>query len=276
MKNIIVGPTNSYHGFTLEQALRGISGAGFKFVELSAVLGWTEHVMAYMSKEQKNHAKSLLDKYGLTPITLSGHCNLMDETRLADFEKNIELAAEFNCKYIVSSTGEAHSAKNEVLTDEGLVKNIQKLVPTLEKKGITMVLEIHGEYNTGEKLFALTQKIDSPLVSINYDTANVVYFGGKLPTDDIKTCASGVRYVHLKDKKGPQKEWNFPGVGNGDLPLAQFMEYMDQVGYEGPYSVEIEYTQDFCMRDKDRPGDTDIADREMAESYKYLKSIGRL
>jgi sugar phosphate isomerase/epimerase len=125
-------------------------------------------------------------------------------------------------------------------------------------------------------MFALTKKVDSPLVAINYDTANVYYFGGKIPTDDIKICASGVKYVHLKDKKGEQKEWNFPGVGNGELPLADFMDYMDAQGYTGPYSVEIEYTQDYCMRDKDQPGDIDRADKEMADSFAYLKSLGRV
>lgn len=276
MKNVFAGHTNSYHGFTLEQALSGISRAGFGYVELSAVRGWTEHVMPDMSKEEKNHARSLLQKYGLTPIGLSGHCNLMDEARLADFERNIELAAEFGCKYVVSSTGEAHFGKDEVFTDDGLVANIKKVIPALEKHGLMMVLEIHGEHNTGEKMFALTQKVNSPLVAINYDTANVFFFGGNLPTDDVKTCVAGVSYVHLKDKIGPQKEWNFPGTGNGELPLAAFMDYMDQQGYKGPYSIEIEYTQDYCMRDKDRPGDIDVADKEMADSYAYLKKLGRV
>ena len=91
--------------------------------------------------------------------------------------------------------------------------------------------------------------------------------------DDIKTCVDGVKYVHLKDKIGPQKEWNFPGTGNGELPLREFIGYMAKNGYEGPYSVEIEYTEEYCMRDKDQPGDLDIANKEMADSYKFLASI---
>ena len=125
-------------------------------------------------------------------------------------------------------------------------------------------------------MFALTKKVNSPLVAINYDTANVIFYGGKTPLEDIKTCASGVRYIHLKDKKGPREEWNFPGVGNGELPLAEFMDYMDGQRYDGPYSIEIEFTKDYCMRDKDQPGDIDIADKEMSDSYAYLKSLGRV
>ena len=35
MQNILAGHTNSYHTYTLDQALEGISKAGFKYVELS-------------------------------------------------------------------------------------------------------------------------------------------------------------------------------------------------------------------------------------------------
>lgn len=276
MKNIFAGHTNSYHGFTLEQALAGISRAGFKFVELSAVRGWTEHVSADMSQEEMTLLRELLKKYDLTPIALSAHCNLMDEDRLSDFEKNISLAASLGCQYIVSSTGEAHFGKDEVFTDAGLIANIKKIIPSLEKNNLKMALEIHGEHNTGEKLFALTQKINSPYVRITYDTANVFFYGGKLPTDDVKTCASDVQYVHLKDKKGEQKLWDFPGTGNGELPLAEFMKYLDKSNYEGAYSIEIEYTQDYCMRAKDQPGDLEIADKQMADSFAFLKSIGRV
>ena len=52
MKNIFAGHANSYHGFDFEQTLDGISKAGFKYIELAAVLNWTEHVMSYMSEEE--------------------------------------------------------------------------------------------------------------------------------------------------------------------------------------------------------------------------------
>ena len=274
MKNLLLGHSNSYHGFTLEEALKGISAAGFKYIELSAVKGWTEHVRADMSDAELADVKKMLSKYGLTAIGLSGHCNLMEEARLEDFKKNIELAKKLDCKYIITSTGEAHFGEGESFSDDVLIKNIKSLLPTLEKYGIMLTIEIHGEeYGTGESLKNIIKTIASPLVSTNYDTANVFFYGGKIPTDDIKTCVADVKYVHLKDKSGPQKEWNFPGLGNGELPLREFIEYMSKNGYEGPYSVEIEYTQEFCMRDKDQPGDIDVANKEMADSYKFLASI---
>ena len=274
MTNLLLAHTNSYHGFSLEEAIKGIAAAGFKHVELSAVKGWTEHVMPDMSDEDLEGVKRLLADHGITAVALSGHCNLMEEQRLDDFRRSIELAAKLGCRYIVTSTGEAHFGEDEERNDDELIRNIKSLLPSLEKHGIILAIETHGEvYGTGTSLYAITQAVGSELVSVNFDTANCFFWGGAQPMDDIRTCVNGVRYVHLKDKIGPQKEWNFPGSGNGELPLREFIEYMGANGYEGPYSVEIEYTEEFCMRDKDQPGDIDIANKEMADSYKFLSSI---
>jgi len=273
MKNMLLAHTNSYHGFSLEQALAGIAKAGFKHVELAAVKGWTEHARFDMSEKELGAVKQLLQNYGITAVGLSGHCNLMDEQRLDDFKKNIELANRLGCHYIISSTGEAHFGEGETFNDDVLVQNIKSLLPLLEKHGIVLAIELHGDYGTGESLYAITQRIASPFVSINYDTANVVFYGGVLPTVDIQTCVNDVQYVHLKDKRGQKDEWNFPGAGNGELPLREFIDFMQKSGYEGPYSVEIEYTQEFCMREKDQPGDIEIANKEMADSYQFLASI---
>jgi sugar phosphate isomerase/epimerase len=111
---------------------------------------------------------------------------------------------------------------------------------------------------------------------VNYDTSNVVFFGDTSPIVDIKTCVDQLVHVHLKEGFGEKGVWNFPGTGNGTLPLKEFMEYLDENNYEGPYSIEIEYTEDYCMRDKDQPGDIDVANKEMADSFRYLHSLGRV
>ena len=276
MSNIFAGHANSYHGFTFEEALNGISAAGFGYIELAAVKGWTEHLAADMTDEELGAAKALMSKYGIEGIGLSGHCNLFDEQRLDDFRNNIELASKMGCKYIVTSTGEAHFGKEEGANDEALVENIKSLVPALEKYDITMVLELHGVYSKGEDMARVTRAVGSPYVGVNYDTANVMFYAGVSPLDDVKTCVDQVKYVHLKDSSGEKGVWHFPGTGNGSLPLKEFMEYMDANNYTGPYAIEIEYTEDYCMRDKDQPGDIDVANKEMADAWKYLHSLGRV
>jgi sugar phosphate isomerase/epimerase len=195
---------------------------------------------------------------------------------LDDFKQNIRLAKSMGCKFIVTSTGEAHFGKKEGQDDDILADHISRVVPVLEECDITMALELHGVYAKGGDMARVTRRLASPRVGIAYDTANVLFYGGVSPIDDVKTCVDQVKYVHLKDKVGGKGVWNFPGAGSGELPLGEFMEYMDAHRYGGPYSVEIEYDEAFCMREKDRPGDIDIPNGEMADSFRFLRSLGRV
>ena len=44
MKRIIAINSNTYHGFSIEEAIAGIADAGFHYIELTCTKGWTEHV----------------------------------------------------------------------------------------------------------------------------------------------------------------------------------------------------------------------------------------
>ena len=274
LHNIAVS-TNTYHGFTVDQALEGIAAAGFKFVELTAVRGWTEHVMPEMAEAELVRIEEKMKALGLSCIALSGHCNLMDEARLGDFSKNMALAHRLGAKYIISSTGEAHFGKEEKFADDVLIENIKRLVPDLERFDLTLGLETHGEYGTGVSLDRIGKGVGSPRVGVNYDTANVVFYGGVLPEVEVTDCADGVVYVHLKDKVGIDKVWNFPAVGSGELQLMAFMDTLDERGYKGPCSVEIEFTEGFTMRPKVE-GDLATVDQAVKSAYEYLKAQGRI
>jgi sugar phosphate isomerase/epimerase len=270
MENKVVLSLNSYHGFNVDQALEGAAAAGFRYVELCAVKGWTEDVMPDMDKTEIDRIKRKMADLNIIPLALSGHCNLLDKERLNDFRANIALAADLGCKYIISSAGEAHFAEDDRLADDELADNIKSLLPDLKKAGLILGLEVHGEYSSGSSLRGVIEKVGSELVAVNYDTANTMYYSGQSCDEEIKTCADIVKYVHLKDSNGGLKEWDFPATGKGKLNLEAFMDYLESNGYTGPYSVEIEYTADFTMNPK-KPGDIDIANQAVKDSYEYLK-----
>ena len=76
MGRIIAVNSNCYHGYSIEQAIDGIAAAGFRYIELTATKGWTEHVFPDQSFERLWQVKERLAEKGLTPFSMSGHCNL--------------------------------------------------------------------------------------------------------------------------------------------------------------------------------------------------------
>lgn len=266
-KRIIGVNSNCYHGYSIEEALDGIAAAGFHYVELTATKGWTEHVFPDQSFERLCAVKDRMERLGLVPFSLSGHCNLMDAARLPDFIMNMRLANFFGCDYIVSSIGEAHLKDNATAGNELLAQNIRSLVPHLETYGLTLVLELHGEHATGGIMKEIVRLVGSERVKINYDTANCVYYGNVDAASDIDTCMEDVAYLHIKDKAGERSAWNFPALGQGYVDFDAIFKKLEAARNPAPLSVEIEFTQ---------AGPKDLAEIDAAvkTSAEYLKAHG--
>ena len=267
MGRIIAVNSNCYHGYSIEQAIDGIAAAGFRYIELTATKGWTEHVFPDQSFERLWQVKERLAEKGLTPFSMSGHCNLMDTGRIHDFISNIRLAAFFGCGYIVSSIGEAHLSDQAVASNEVVAEHIRALVPELEKYGLTLVLETHGDHGSGKILKEIVDRVGSPRVGINYDIANALFYGNVDLGADLDASMDAIRYMHLKDKGGERTVWDFPALGKGWLDFPLVFDKLAKAGNDCPFSIEIEFTQ---------AGAKDLAEINQAvkDSAEYLTAHG--
>lgn len=275
MKNIVAVNTNSYHAFTVDQALEGIAAAGFDAIEIATVRGWTEHIMPEFEDAEIDRIAKKAADLGLKFVGMSGHCNLMFKERLEDFKNNMKLAHRLGCKYINSSVGEAHFGENETFSNDVLIENIKSLVPLLEEYDMVMGIETHGdEHGKGTILAEITKGVGSDRVGVCYDTANVVFYGGVRPEEEIKDCMDQVKFVHLKDKVGYDNVWNFPAVGSGELKLAELVKYTNEQGFFGPYSMEVEYTSDFTLKEGRTEEDLAYVNGEMKKAHDYMVSAG--
>lgn len=266
-KRIIAVNSNCYHGYSIEDAIAGIKAAGFKYIELTATKGWTEHVFPNQSFERLLEVKDLLDEAGLIPFAMSGHTNLMDTARIGDFVKNIRMAHFFGCEYIVSSIGEAHLEDKAVASNEVVAQHIRDLVPYLEKYDMKLVLEVHGDHGTGLILKEIVELVGSERVMVNYDTANAIFYGDVNVPEDFAACMDKVGYVHLKEKAGGRQEWDFPALGKGYVEFPELFAMLDEADNLSPFSIEIEFTQA-------GPKDLDEINKAVLDSAEYLRAQG--
>ena len=267
MKRIVGVNSNCYHGYSIEDAIRGAAEAGFHYMELTATKGWTEHVFPDQTFRRLLEVRDRLKEYGMAPFAMSGHCSLTDEARREDFIANIRLAAFFGCDYIVSSIGEAHLEDQAEASNETVAEHIRAFLPWLEESGLKLVLEVHGEHGSGRSLKEIVRLVDSPLVKINYDTANAIFYGGVDVVRDLEECLDQVAYMHLKDKAGERTEWNFPALGGGYVDFPRIFDLLKQKDNNCPFSVEIEFT-------KEGPGNLEEINRAVKTSADYLRKAG--
>ena len=267
MERVIAVNSNCYHGYGIFECLEGIHKAGFHYVELTATKGWTEHVFPDQSFEFLTSVKDRMEQLFLTPVALSGHCNLMDRERLQDFIMNIRLAGFFGCQYIVSSVGEAHLADRTKTGAQEAAENIRELLPWLEQYDLMLVLETHGEHGTGKAVKEIADLVGSERVRVAYDTANVIFYGGVNPAEEIEDCMDAVSYIHLKDKDGEDKEWNFPAPGKGKVDFPRLFQTLEKARNNSPFSIEIEFTPDGA-------GSLEAVNQAVQDAADYLKGQG--
>jgi L-ribulose-5-phosphate 3-epimerase len=261
MNNPLAGHTNSYHTYGLDEALRGIAAAGFTNVELSAVPGWTEHVDLNGSEQLREK----LDEHGLAPVSLSGHSDLTTREGLEHGIKAVRWAAGFGIPIVNTAVG-GHASKEE--SEQAFLENIGELADAAEEAGVVVALEIHGDIMaSGRKTLPLLDKIGRDSVKVNYDTANVEFYSGDKAVDDLEAIAPHLAHVHLKDTAGGKGVWDFGAIGSGSVDFARVLEILEQTGYSGPLSVELEF------QGEPWPSLEDV-DAAMRSSYRHLSSLG--
>lgn len=259
--------TNSYHTYSLEEALDGIAGAGFRSVELSSVPGWTEHIRRDADDTELQRVRDLLAKHHLTAVSMSGHTDLASEQGAEDFRKVLRIAKALNIPMVTTSTG-GHDDSSQGSPGEqkaAFLALFRPLADEAAQMGIGICLETHGGISaTGAMAAELVREIDRPNVGVNYDTGNVIFYGSTRPEADITAAVDVVTHMHIKDKIGGPGVWNFPAIGTGEIDFTPIFDALDKAGFHGPCSVELEF--------QGEPWPSlDAVNRALSQSYAFLR-----
>lgn len=254
--------TNTYHGFPLEEALEGIARAGFRYVELSCVVGWTEHFRCDRAGERDLSAlRRKVESFGLSVVSLSAHSDLATEEGCSYLSAALFSASLLGARVVNTGTVER---EDDVVS---LKRNLEKLAKEAEVYGVSIGLEVHGEvFSSGNRLSGLLEELKLPYLGINYDTGNAIFYGNVRPEEDIPTCLPHIVHMHLKDKRGGYKVWDFPPLGEGTIDFLEILNLLRRVQKDIPLSVEIEF--DGLFRHS-----RSFVDEAVQRSFQYLQKI---
>jgi L-ribulose-5-phosphate 3-epimerase len=152
-----------------------------------------------------------------------------------------------------------------------VIDHLKQLGDLAESLGMNLSLETHkGPTQNAGAMLALMAEVDHPRVGLNFDTGNIAYYNaGADPVTELDRVKHLVRSVHLKDNRGGFEDWYFPAFGDGNaVDFRRIREILDDVGFNGPYTIEIE-----GIGGEPEPGLDARRDR-VARSVEHLHSSG--
>ena len=183
-------------------------------------------------------AIQLFPKYNVIPFILGTSCKFhLDKTRDEMIQKAFD-------EIDIASKNHFHAIRvfgNLIVGDEDeCIQNVSVAINEVCKyalcKGVHVYLEVHGDFNTIERLNKVLKCIEYDnfgLIWDIYHTHSTYKNNWKVFYNELKKY---IKHVHIKDAIG--NDLVLPG--HGEIEIVNIMNYMIEDGYNGYFSLEWE------------------------------------
>lgn len=155
------------------------------------------------------------------------------------FEKGLQVAEELGIDKMIVTPGNGYRDRSSEITRKYTVENLQYLSDKAKEKHITLLLEhltieTTNLATTAEELKKLCQEINNDNLIAMVDTDMMSRYGETV-ADYMEVFNGEIGHVHFVD--------GFPGghlaIGDGVLPMEQFLNELSETEYKGYISLEI-------------------------------------
>lgn len=127
-----------------------------------------------------------------------------------------------------------------------VVESTRSICDYCGERGHTVHLETGQE--PANVLIGFLEDVQRDNLFINFDPANMILYGCGEPLEALQTVGKYVRSVHCKDAKWSDKPGETWGtevpVGKGDVDFPRYLAVLQELGYDGPLTVEREIPQE--------------------------------
>ncbi len=238
-------------GYSLEEAARLCQGFGLSGIELRGLEGELDvRKIAAFSPENAAISAEILKKHGVLPVVLGTSCKFHDPNKRAsaldEGRAAVKIASGMGIPYIrVFGNNAVPDGKTAA---RSVIEGIGELCGFAAGYGVTVLLEIHGDFNRAETLLPVVRGLgggEAKSFGLIWDIAHSDRAVGDGWEPFYRQIAPYVRHVHIKDHRRPS--FDEPGAGyrltlpgDGNIPIREIVSRLCRDGYDGFFSLEWE------------------------------------
>jgi sugar phosphate isomerase/epimerase len=195
--------------------------------------------------DQIEQSKRELAAHGLVVPCLGASVNLHEQdatklgTAMAETRRFIDVASALGAPYVRVFGNEYPKGLTKEATLAYIARGLHELGEYARPKGVTVILESHGQFADSPTLAELMGLADSPGVALLWD-AHHTFVGGEQPEQTVAQLGRWIRHTHLKDSVPAGKDRKYVLTGRGEVPVKRQIEALARIGYKGFYSFEWE------------------------------------
>ena len=121
-----------------------------------------------------------------------------------------------------------------------IAQGLRELGDYARPRGVTVLIESHGDFTDSPSLLDVLRQADSPAVALLWDAHHTFVSGKEQPEETVLQLGRYIRHTHLKDSVAAGTERRYVLTGTGAVPVRRQIEALLRFGYQGVYSFEWE------------------------------------
>ena len=188
--------------------------------------------------------RELADR-GLVVTCLGASVNLHEQdaaklgTTMAETRRFIDIAGAMGTPYVRVFGDRYVPGMSREAVHAYVARGLRELGEYARPRGVTVLIESHGEFVTSPPLVELMRLADSPAVGILWD-AHHTFVAKETTETSVAQLGPWIRHTHLKDSVAAGTGRKYVLTGRGEVPVKQQIEALARTGYKGFYSLEWE------------------------------------
>lgn len=218
---------------------------GFAAIELRGLMGNLDlPSRPEFSMDRIGSTKRNIAAHGLKIACVSSSSNMHEadpalrEKELADARRFIDVAAGLEAPNVRVFGNDFQGPKEQVIAR--VAAGMRILGDYAGRRGVTVILESHGDFVTSPTLKAVLTQADSPYAALLWDAHHTSVDGGEQPEFTVRELGPWIRHTHLKDSVPEGKERRYVLTGKGDAPIERQVNALRGIDYPGYYCFEWE------------------------------------
>ncbi|MBR1967768.1 MAG: AMP-binding protein [Clostridia bacterium] len=212
-----------------------------KFIELCNVVqkyGFDGVEITNVEEEKKNHSDSifrssctadakrkLVNRHIAIPVITCPE-NITDKFDSNILIKQIEYAALASVSGVVIKL-------NEILSENKLKEILTPAIKVAESNGVSILLETAGALVKTQTVLDVINVFGTACLKVCWNIRETFFTAGESADTTIQTLGAYIDYVRLGDKKNDENVL----IGDGDLPVKDFMNALRSLNYDGYIAV---------------------------------------
>ncbi|MHB1314263.1 MAG: AMP-binding protein [Christensenellales bacterium] len=156
---------------------------------------------------------------------------------IAEIKRYIDLANKLGTPYIRILADATAEPRGDV-EEPFILCALSRLVPYAEANNVTLLIETNGVYADTARLRSLLDEIGSDAVGALWDMHHPYRYFNESPQKTVQNLGAYIKYAHIKDSVMENGNVVYKMMGDGDLPIAEIMNALRSINYEGYISLE--------------------------------------